>query len=469
MDRNQRNAIERLACEFFQSARKYVSKIVGDTGELRSVFGESRVELGGPLFGMDDSVRQKQEELVETCVRVLGVELGSEEELEELAWKHVWTSLLASEPLSDVTRDAREFAERVSMHQRQSYGYIAPNHVLKFTGEAERILIGPVEAMKAARLIDSQKDVPRDKTIWERMLAGESAPAEFQIGSKFDFSISDNRILIEIPGSCWFIPIGAVRATRRNAEENALWLIDIAISLLRLCHPNPRHSEFPKSGDIEDMSIDEPKEYWLGFRRNEKGLVLGEVSERKDRSTFTVGLSAHVKSRVRRVYCSYVVDEAVVEVTEEQGFKERAEHVFRPGKRSLAERFGQGLGWLTRARQSSDRAERLLFFFTAIEALLCSDDSNAPVVQTICRNAAVVLCDSPDRRAEVAGRLRKLYDSRSALVHAGKRSVSQAQSIEVQGIAEEVYRTVMECCPLDGGFEDFQNSLSRASYGLSWP
>jgi hypothetical protein len=41
----------------------------------------------------------------------------------------------------------------------------------------------------------------------------------------------------------------------------------------------------------------------------------------------------------------------------------------RPRTIHLAERVGQGLGWLTRGRQAEDRAERLLYFFTAIEAL----------------------------------------------------------------------------------------------------
>ena len=300
-------------------------------------------------------------------------------------------------------------------------------------------------------------------------LAGEDVPTEFQVGSKFDFSISDNRMLIELPECCWVIPMDSVRAARRNAEENAIWLINIAICLLRLCHPNPRHSDFPKPGDIEEMSIEEPKKYWFGGRREEKALVLAGVKESRNRSIFTVGLSTPAKSSVRRMFCTYAVDDAVVKVTEEQGFKDRARQIFRPGKRSLAERFGHGLGWLTRGRQARDRAERFLFVFTAIEALLCSDDSTAPVVQTISRYAAVVLRDNPDARAKLAARLRKLYESRSALVHAGKRKVSQAQSIEVQAIAEELYRTVMERYPLDSRFDDFQQSLSRGSYGSSWP
>jgi hypothetical protein len=42
---------------------------------------------------------------------------------------------------------------------------------------------------------------------------------------------------------------------------------------------------------------------------------------------------------------------------------------------------GQGLGWLSRGRQAESRTERFLFFFTALEALLSSDDKGDPVTQ----------------------------------------------------------------------------------------
>ncbi len=474
MNQSQRKTIENVAFEFFHAAHKYVSETVGGI-ELSRVSAEATVELDGPLFGMNDQVRAKQSALVDSCIRFLGVELGSEQEIEELAWKHVWAHFSETQPApsvhaeSSVKQTAKRFVEQVAMYQQRAYGYIAPNYLLKFKGQAERIAIGPVEALKTELLVRDQSGTSKSKKTFEQILAGDSVPAVFHLGSKFDFSFSDSQMLIELPECCWYLPMGSVKAARRNAEESALWLINIAIGLLRLCHPKPGHSDYPKPGDIEEMPIAEPKVYWVGGRRDERGLVLYDVKDPSERSVFSVGWAVPVNSDVRRMMCTYTVDDAVLKLTEDREFIDKAEQVFVPQRASLAERFGQGLGWLTRGRQSSDRAERFLFFFTAIEALLCGDDSRAPVVQTISRYAAVILCGNPDERAMFAGKLRKLYESRSKLVHAGKRNVSLAQSILIQEIAEGAYRTVMERYPLDARFDEFQNSLSRASYGSCWP
>jgi hypothetical protein len=119
----------------------------------------------------------------------------------------------------------------------------------------------------------------------------------------------------------------------------------------------------------------------------------------------------------------YEIDAAVVAKSREATFISRAELIFDPPKKSLAERVGQGLGWLTRGRQAEDRAERLLYFFTAIEALLSNDDKTAPVVQTIARHAAVLLTNENEQRAVIARSAKALYELRSSLAHAGTRAI----------------------------------------------
>ena len=311
---------------------------------------------------MDDNLREKQDELVKKCVDFLGIELGNEEEIEELAWNHVWTGFSESNPIPDVSEISKRFIDKLSKSEQRSYGYLAPNYVLEFGEQARKIVVGPVEAIQTEYFVADQQEVPKDKTIWERMLVGERVPTEIQAGSKFDLSISDNRILIKLPESCWYIPMGSIKAARRNAEEKAIWSINVAISLLRLNYPNPKHSKYPRVGDVEEMPLTEPKEFWLGGRMEEKGFVFGEVDKPAKRPIFSVGFSASVSSSVRRVPCTYVVDDAVVAVTEEQKFKDKARVIFDPAKNSLAERFGQGLGWLSRGRQTVDRGERFLFF-----------------------------------------------------------------------------------------------------------
>ena len=53
-------------------------------------------------------------------------------------------------------------------------------------------------------------------------------------------------------------------------------------------------------------------------------------------------------------------------------------------------------GWMTRGRHAEDRAERFLFFYTAIETLVSTTDKSAPVIQTIARNAASIITDKPE-------------------------------------------------------------------------
>ena len=143
--------------------------------------------------------------------------------------------------------------------------------------------------------------------------------------------------------------------------------------------------------------------------------------------------------------------------------------VFDPPEKSLAERFSQGLGWLTRGRQAKDRAERLLYFFTAIESLLSNDDKTAPVVQNIARQAAVILTNDAPVRAAVASDLKKLYALRSALVHTGSRAVLSTNANDAEILAELLFSRVLSEIDLKQSHAKFIEGLSKASYGQPWP
>jgi hypothetical protein len=118
---------------------------------------------------------------------------------------------------------------------------------------------------------------------------------------------------------------------------------------------------------------------------------------------------------------------------------------------------------------SDNRAERFLYFFTAVEAIVSSTDKTAPIVQTICRYAATILQVRAEDRSALAKRLASLYEDRSALVHRGKRQVSQSAVDELQNIAEHLYKTVLERGDLGQQINLFHSSLGEASYGLPWP
>jgi hypothetical protein len=165
----------------------------------------------------------------------------------------------------------------------------------------------------------------------------------------------------------------------------------------------------------------------------------------------------------------YQIDSSVLTTATDKKFVANAELIFDPPKRSLAERVSQGLGWLTRGRQAEDRAERLLYFFTAIEALLSNDDKTAPIVQTIARHGSVLLTNDNAVRPQAAADIKKLYNFRSSLVHAGNRSILWSATNGAQVLAEEMFSVVLEKADLKMTHVKFCDDLSAASYGVPWP
>ncbi len=141
---------------------------------------------------------------------------------------------------------------------------------------------------------------------------------------------------------------------------------------------------------------------------------------------------------------TYFIDAEIIAGTQTSDFKEKAQTIFNPPKSSLAERFSQGLGWLTRGRQSEDRAEQFLFFFTAIESLLSSDNKGIPITQTIANNAAIVLSNDAAEREKFVRKIKHLYADRSKLVHAGRRGVSEKAVNTAGVIAEQIYLRVLK-------------------------
>jgi Apea-like HEPN len=165
----------------------------------------------------------------------------------------------------------------------------------------------------------------------------------------------------------------------------------------------------------------------------------------------------------------YQVNKAVADHLQSINFEERAKKIFSPVSKSVGERVAQGLGWMARGRRAHDRAERFLFFYTAIEALLASSDRTAPVIQTIARHAAVILAEKVEKRYEIAKNIKTSYETRSALVHGGRRNVSKTEADDAQLMAEILYLEILEKVDLASSDESFEAGLSIASYGLRWP
>ena len=419
--------LRKRANSFFLIARQSVQTTFRDNSDGGFRF------LKGIVFFVTNEVQSAENQLVSRCITLVGARAGNEKEITELAWERVWQSLAGASRTEDIDDIVREFLVDLSSHSQREFTFVAPNHVMRFEGDVDELQIGPVKAMRA-------------RDFFEPIYKELEAPRwNFDIGSKFSFSYSDGRAAIEMPPICWSV---TVTAARGNVEEEAVWLINVALSLLRLSYPEEQYMLFPYWNDIEDKPITKTSRTTGGVTVTDQGMSGGGISAPK----------------------VYIIDEGVANIAKEEEFQEQAKAVFSGTvKGSLAERFGQGLGWLTRGRQTADRAERFLFFFTAIEALLASDDKSAPVLQTLARYASVLLTKEPAGRSKLAKHLRKLYVKRSALVHTGQRNVSWTEVKEVQALAEAIYSKVLNECDLNKKYLAFQETLAEASYGSRWP
>lgn len=253
---------------------------------------------------------------------------------------------------------------------------------------------------------------------------------------------------LTVPPTCWKVSVNAALA---HLKEEAEWLIDVAVSLMRLSQfdalQTSPHGFFLRPGKIEPMPCVRPALESRHLYMTEEGIFAGAMS----------------------LPPSYHLDDTVIAGLRSPKFIATAEVVFRPPPGSLAERFGQGLGWLTRGRQSEDRAQRILFVFTALEALLSSDDKTSPIVQNIARSAAVILSNDVAIRAEVAKSIKDLYAYRSGVVHSGKRAVTGVSVNTALVLIESIFVKVLQSVQLNQSFQKFLDDVGRCTYGLPWP
>lgn len=421
---------KKVATDFFNLAR---DAVVTDPKKIpEMVMHAGFRSLNGIMFAGSVQLSNEQRDLILRCTKLLGPKIAHEKEIEDIAWECVCQSLDGDKQTSDLNQIVTQFTEKLLEHIQSQFVYVAPNYAFTFEKDLAKIQIGPVEAMLTTELLPEISDSHENKR-WS-----------LSVGSEFKMRIVDAAISFEFPPVVWRV---SIQAARGHVEEEATWLINIAISLLRLSYPVEKHySFFPRIGEKESLPIILEPITKQGMTLAENGAWSGETTARK----------------------IYEIDEGVLAVAASESFKRRAHAIFYPARRSLGERLGQGLGWMSRARQTSDRAEKFLFFFTAIEALLSSDDKTAPVVQTISRYVAVILWDEAKPRFQLANLVKSLYVARSALIHTGKRNVSNLDVRTIQQVVENVYWVVMDRMELATSFEKFHASLSEASYGLTW-
>lgn len=399
-----------------------------DEDFLRVVRGNGGYhQVEGGLVELTEHVTAATDALIDRAIKLIGPKGESER-----AFTY-WAEETGKEMIKGglkIDAAVTKLLERFGDEASSSFELILPNYLIDFSPGVRSIHIGPVRA-------GLSEDVSLE-------LEQRDFPIRLAYGKELGITFEGETRILEMPRSCWVVKVAAARD---NVPEESKWLIDVASSLLRMSYTivSPM---FPMQGDVEPH----PTTPWYvkGFNA-------------------TLGPNQTASVLNHGIIKSYEIDQHVEAAVTDPAFVARAKMIFDPPKDSVAERMHHGLGWLTRGRQSADRAERLLYTFTAIEALLSNNDKTAPVTQTIARHAAAILTDDPTARFNTAALISSLYGFRSTVVHKGGRPVAWTQAKQAQSIAEHLFSRVLHRVDLSMKFADFAAQLSVASYGSPWP
>lgn len=382
------------------------------------------------LFTTDEALEQAHDAFVRRAADILGPKQGNIRDIDRVTWDYI-ADLVIAEQMQPSKAAITGLLEEIEQHAAEVARWIAPARNVRLSEGVESVQIGPVSACSSAYIAQEMSKE-----------AGQGR-VDFHPAETLAVAHSEGRVSIGLPCS-WQVHVAA---SPGNLDEEALWLVDIALSLLRFASFDEKDPFFPSIGKVEAH----PTAGAAG-RREVVSLRSKRMSLGGFERSWDYALSPNLAKKLR-----------------EPPNAARIELIFGAPRGTVAERISHGLGWLSRARRTADRAERFLLFFTAIESLLSSSDRYAPVVQTIANYTAVILTREPGDRFYVAETLAGLYGKRSDLVHRGHRNVNETEVNQIQYYAEALFVFVLDEYDLSHQLSEFHSTLKRASYGLPWP
>lgn len=413
--------------------KSFFSLIAADVQSPETAGEHIMFETGGRFahgvwFIESDAAEMARSEAIALLTRIMGAMSSDEDENDALLWQIAAECSQPSTAMS-VDQAIEKVFDELEKNIVELRTFINQNDTIRFRRSVIDLRIGPVRSVKTAIL---EAELPVEK-LGSEFLNFTYTPLHN------DSRVSDTRIK---PDLLWEV---GLTASIKNIREEATWMINVALGIIRMAEiQQPFHH--PLFSDIPEANP-------FGKPPNGTcGIVLCEgsghfLSNMVDIIQIDDGIHAILMSNPCKKYMA----------------------VFNATKGSVGARVAQGLGWMTRGRQATDRSERLLYFFTAMESLLTNDDKTAPVTQTIARHASVILSKKPGDRVKVANRIKILYRARSSLIHAGKRNVTRRDADMMQSIVESTYFHVMSNVDPSTKFETLNTALATASYGGPWP
>jgi Apea-like HEPN len=416
-----------LLVTFLNQAFASVARDSAGFEKIRTREAGLRVTSGLTFF-IDQAMQSAENDIVSKLVSKMGPQLGHYTEIANAIW-NVTAKGFADGQNPVNPQLAIDCFTKIEALASITVQFVHPAYNVELAEGVKEIRVGPItirEGLNVASRLSKQND---------KITFGVEQPAGFQSDEKgFLYNVSE---------TMWDIEVSSSSAAR---FEYAGWLTCIATSVIRLVVEHDQMGPMqPRRSDIENQPFDR-------HRTSDEHIIV------EGKGSFSLG-----SGKAGRLY---ELGKKAKQSLSKQRNVSRISLVFNPPNKSLAQRFSQGLGWLAKGRQAKDRSERFLFFFTALEALLSSDDKTSPVVQTIARHAAVLWTNDISGRIKVSQKIRKLYGTRSALIHAGSRCVTYESATEIHEIAECVFYAVWGTTDLKISHSRFCEKLSEASYGL---
>ena len=173
---------------------------------------------------------------------LLGSKAGNEKALRQIALKVAQDFLVKNNAAAEAA--AKVLIEKLFEQGNAKFDFLVPNHLIRLEEGVRSIWVGRVRAM----LTDD----------FDAELA-ETSDSKVRIVTDQGFSIEFAApvLTIRMYPVCWVV---SVNSAKENVEEEAKWLIDIAVGFLRL-HYNVqcRAPRFPQLGAIEPHPL-RPKE-----------------------------------------------------------------------------------------------------------------------------------------------------------------------------------------------------------------
>ena len=173
----------------------------------------------GGLIELTDEVLQAQSDFVHHAAKLLKSKAAHERAISDIATKHAHEFVAGGKELENAVAD---MIQEVFEKGNAAFEYLAPNYLIRFNQGISDIQIGRVRAVLTSQF----------SAEWQERYPGHSV--EIVAGSDFSLQLTPKRI-ITIRPVCWLVNVDAVK---ENVEEEGKWLIDVAMSYLRLSHKN---------------------------------------------------------------------------------------------------------------------------------------------------------------------------------------------------------------------------------------